>query len=144
MARVDGPHRRPRRHRANRPRSCTCPACVLARACWVESIAHARAAGVTLWQFALGSPALAESMVIITGDPERCADALNAETIAVPKRWPEQPMTIGIMALPPASAWHDTDQLAKVQALPRNAPLTAAHLRARGVRFHELSVGGSR
>jgi hypothetical protein len=99
---------------------------------------------VTLWQFALGSPALAESMIIITGDPGRCADALNAETIAVPKRWPEQPMTIGIMALPPASAWHDTDQLAKVQALPRNAPLTAAHLRARGVRFHELSVGGSR
>jgi hypothetical protein len=80
MARVDGPHRRPRRHRANRPRSCTCPACVLAQACWVESIAHARAAGVTLWQFALGSPALAESMVIITDDPRavcRCVERRN-------------------------------------------------------------------
>jgi hypothetical protein len=95
---------------------------------------------VTLWQFTLGGPALAESMVIITGDPERCADALDAETIGVPKLRPEQPMAITPLPLPPASAWRDADQLAKVQALPRNVPLTAAQLRAHGVRLREFVV----
>jgi hypothetical protein len=95
---------------------------------------------VTLWQFALGGPALAESMVIITDDPERCADALDAETIGVPKLRPEQPMAITPLPLPRASAWRDADQLAKVQALPRNVPLTAAQLRAHGVRLREFVV----
>jgi hypothetical protein len=81
-------------------------------------------------------------MVIITDDPERCADALNAETITVPKLRPEQAMTITLVPLPPASAWHDTDELVRVQALPRNEPLTAATLRARGVCFYQLPFGG--
>ena len=106
----------------------------------MKSIAEARAAGVTLFQFVLGGPALAEPLLIITDDPERCADALNAETIAVPKLSPELPMTIAVTPLPPARTWRDADQLAKVQALPRNEPLTAAQLRAHGVRLREFVV----
>jgi hypothetical protein len=83
-------------------------------------------------------------MVIITDDPERCAYAPNAETIVVPKRCPKEPMTITKVPVPPATAWPDTDQFVRVQALPRNEPLTTAQLRAHGVRFDELSLGGSR
>jgi hypothetical protein len=138
MSRPDRARRRGRR--ASHAQPCLCPACVRAHTLWKNSIAEARAAGVTLFRFVLGGPALAEPLLIITDDPERCADALNAETIVVPKRWPERPMTIGITPLPPASAWRDPDQLAKVQALPRNEPLTAAQLRAHGVRLREFVV----
>jgi hypothetical protein len=95
---------------------------------------------VTLFQFVLGGPALAEPLLIITDDPERCANALNAEVIAVPKRWPARPMTIAVSPLPPVGTWRDADQLAKVQALPRNEPLTAAQLRAHGVSLREFVV----
>jgi hypothetical protein len=78
MAWVGRARRRQRRHRGSDPQPCLCPVSVRAHALWVESIARHRAAGVTHWQFALGGPALAESMVIITDDPERCADALTA------------------------------------------------------------------
>jgi hypothetical protein len=82
-------------------------------------------------------------MVIMTDDPEGCADALNAETIVVPKRWPRKPMTITTVPVPPVAAWPDTAQLVRLQGLPRHEPLTTAQLRARGVRLHELSLGGS-
>jgi hypothetical protein len=82
-------------------------------------------------------------MVVMTDDPEECADALNTETVSVPKLRPAEPMTIALLPLPPASAWDDTDQLVRVRALPRNEPLTAAKLRGYGVRFHELPFGGS-
>src|SRR5262245_10026650 len=115
MRGLDRPRRRPRRHRGGSPKPCRCLACVHGHALWRERVARARAAGVTLWQFVLCGPALAESMVIVTDDPERCADALNAETIAVLKLRPEQPMAISTMPLPPALAWRDPNQLAKVQ-----------------------------
>jgi hypothetical protein len=86
------------------------------------------------------TPALAEPLLIITDDPQQCADPLNAETIAMPKLSPELPMTIAVTPLPPAGSWWDTDQLAKVQALLRNVPLTAAQLRAHGVRLREFLV----
>jgi hypothetical protein len=140
MARFDHPRRRPRRHRGSGPQPCLCPVCIRSQALWRESIAQARAEGLTLWQFTLGGPALAESMVIITDDPERCAAAIDAETLAVPKQWPERPMTIVVTQLPPVGAWRDADQLANVQALPRNVPLTAAQLRAHGVRLREFVV----
>jgi hypothetical protein len=140
MARLHRSRRRPSRHRGSGPQPCLCPACLCGQALWRESIVQARAAGVTLFQFVLGGPALAEPLLIITDDPERCAAAIDAETLAVPKRCPARPMTIVVTQLPPVGAWRDADQLAKVQALPRNEPLTAAQLRAHGVRLREFVV----
>jgi hypothetical protein len=96
--------------------------------------------GATLFQFVLGGPALAEPLLIITNDPVQCAAALDAGTIVVPKRGPELPMTIAVTPLPPVGPWRDADQLTKVQALPRNEPLTAAQLRAHGVRLRKFLV----
>jgi hypothetical protein len=117
-----------------------CANCQGNRARWLAGVARARAAGVTLWQVMLTGPALDDPLLLITDDPERCADGLNAETIPVPKRWPQRPMFIGFSPLPPPSTWSDQDQLTTVLSLPLDQPLTLDQLRAHGVRVRELSL----
>src|SRR5262249_49077699 len=127
MASVERPHRRARAsdrgHRFVGGR-CVCAACQRNRARWLAGVTRARAVGVILWQVMLSGPALDEPLLLITDDPERCADGLNAETIAVPKRWPQRPMFIGFSPLPPPGPWCDQEQLTTVLRLPRDQPLT--------------------
>src|SRR5262245_45185492 len=140
MASVERPPRRARAsdrgHRFVGGR-CVCPDCQRNRARWLAGVARARAVGVTLWQVMLSGPALYEPLLLMTDDPERCADGLNGETIAVPKRWPRRPMFIGFSPLPPPSTWSDQDQLTTVLSLPLDQPLTLDQLPAHGVRVRE-------
>jgi len=150
MAWFDRPRRRPRRHRPTFGHKqcvaagrCVCPTCEQNRAVWLARIAEDRLKGATLWQIVLIGPALAEPLLLITADPERCADAVSGGRINVPKPWPKRPMFIGFKPFPPEQEWRDDSELAPMQTLPRDQPLTAAQLRAHGVRLRMLPVGGS-
>jgi hypothetical protein len=150
MAWFDRPRHLPRRHRpAFDPKQCVaagrcvCPTCERNRVVWLARIAEDRMKGTTLWQIVLIGPALAEPLLLVTPDPERCADALSGGRINVPKPRPERPMFIGFAPFPPDREWSQHGDLAAVRTLPRDTPLTADDLRRHGLRVHEcLSKSG--
>ncbi len=61
----------------------------------------------------------------------------------MPTPWPNRPMFIGFKPFPPEQEWRDYTELAAVRTLPRDQPLTAAELRAHGVRLRMLPFEGS-
>jgi hypothetical protein len=91
---------------------------IRAHARWVESIAQARAAGVTLWQFVLGGPALAEPLLIITDDGLDAALFGRAERAGFPRL----ALSPAVTVLPGRDAWrlfatHGTSPSLRARAL---------------------------